>query len=551
MKIARQNLPLYIVVFILSIGLLIGIALSNREQSLREQAVLANDNPLILLAANFPIPTDAQRISPDANTEPSHLPSYTETIALKTSASVYNIIQFYLAALPEAGWEIIQSPPDSEQASLQTLIATKNGHSAYITIEKQLDVDQITHITVSLPETTNPTTFNRNTPVTPNESEITFAFISNTGTTNQTEQVTNLIKNEEVQAVVHLGNFDLSSNPQAFKKQIEENFDPDFPYFYTAGDHDLTNDSWRQGCSNPQGCYAQDFIDRLELTKTTVDYRTDAGLVSPTGSDDYSAVLGDVKLVNLGLAPDLNQTSAPADQDDNLELKFIKASFENENSPWKLCLWNQPISKVADQGQITNWAAYDECRQQGAIIVTADDFNYARSKTISDFETLKIAQDWTQPGRVTVNPGQTIVVQSGLGGLGVKTQNKCEQISFPFGCQDEWANLYSANQQARSGVLFITFNWQGDSSKARGYFKNINNQVVDDFTISTSTVLGASCPGDIDLNGTVDMQDYTLLSNDFLSLTPEYPDADINGDGIVNSTDKQQLIDNLFASCQL
>ena len=43
---------------------------------------------------------------------------------------------------------------------------------------------------------------------------------------------------------------------------------------------------------------------------------------------------------------------------------------------------------------------------------------------------------------------------------------------------------YTSNQQANYGALFIEFNFNGDPTKARGYFKNIDNVIVDSFEIT-------------------------------------------------------------------
>ena len=42
-----------------------------------------------------------------------------------------------------------------------------------------------------------------------------------------------------------------------------------------------------------------------------------------------------------------------------------------------------------------------------------------------------------------------------------------------------------ATREAVRGALFIVFNVDGDPYKAYGYFKNVNGQVIDDFTITS------------------------------------------------------------------
>src|SRR2546430_6254124 len=51
----------------------------------------------------------------------------------------------------------------------------------------------------------------------------------------------------------------------------------------------------------------------------------------------------------------------------------------------------------------------------------------------------------------------------------------------PYGCKGEWAKIYTSNQGATFGALFIVFNINADPSQAHGYFKNVDGQVIDEF----------------------------------------------------------------------
>jgi hypothetical protein len=46
-----------------------------------------------------------------------------------------------------------------------------------------------------------------------------------------------------------------------------------------------------------------------------------------------------------------------------------------------------------------------------------------------------------------------------------------------------WASIYTTNQGARFGALFITFNVGGNAKKAHAYFKDVGGKVVDSFDI--------------------------------------------------------------------
>jgi hypothetical protein len=86
-----------------------------------------------------------------------------------------------------------------------------------------------------------------------------------------------------------------------------------------------------------------------------------------------------------------------------------------------------------------------------------------------------------------VAPGATFVFVSGLGGKSIRDQKRCLPTTFPYGCNGEWASIYTSNQGAIPGALFIQFHVNGDPNMARGYFKNVNGAIVDQFTITVQS----------------------------------------------------------------
>lgn len=72
---------------------------------------------------------------------------------------------------------------------------------------------------------------------------------------------------------------------------------------------------------------------------------------------------------------------------------------------------------------------------------------------------------------------------SGLGGQSIRPQLLCLPASYPYGCKQEWGFIYTSNQNAKYGALFVDFNVGGDAKKAHGYFKTVDNQTVDEFDI--------------------------------------------------------------------
>ena len=88
-----------------------------------------------------------------------------------------------------------------------------------------------------------------------------------------------------------------------------------------------------------------------------------------------------------------------------------------------------------------------------------------------------------------VDHGSTFVFVSGLGGRSIRGQERCLPAATPpYGCNGEWASIYTSDQSATFGALFVEFNVDGDAKKARGYFKNIDGLIVDSFTIISGNV---------------------------------------------------------------
>ena len=90
-------------------------------------------------------------------------------------------------------------------------------------------------------------------------------------------------------------------------------------------------------------------------------------------------------------------------------------------------------------------------------------------------------------------PGATIAVVSGLGGRDIRNQDRCLPTTPPYGCGGEWASIYSSDQGANFGALFCTFGVGGKPERADCYFKDIDGNVPDTFSV-TSEVLAAGAP---------------------------------------------------------
>ena len=79
------------------------------------------------------------------------------------------------------------------------------------------------------------------------------AFFGDVGTS---PAVLELARDEGVDAIIHLGDFDYIDDPAFFDQMITDVLGADFPYFGTVGNHDILKWSGSDG-------YQQKFIDRL------------------------------------------------------------------------------------------------------------------------------------------------------------------------------------------------------------------------------------------------------------------------------------------------
>ncbi len=279
----------------------------------------------------------------------------------------------------------------------------------------------------------------------PADPNLKVAFIGDSGNGSDFRRVLQLIKAEGAHMVLHQGDFDYADNARGFFATIDSILGDDFPYFASVGNHDAG--SWRQDCSRRDGCYAKFLKTRMARIGVTPD--------DPDLDDQmYSVTYRGLKLVFVG--------ERGARAGDNIYARYIQDQLATDHHVWKICSWhkNQRVMQVGGKADEMGWTS-----MQHQIV----------DASCSSPNNLCIAQG---------SPGKSFVFVSGLGGRDVKDQERCLPATFPYGCNGEWGKIYTRNQGAMSGALFIVFNINGDPSKAQGYFKNINGQVADTFDIT-------------------------------------------------------------------
>jgi hypothetical protein len=256
--------------------------------------------------------------------------------------------------------------------------------------------------------------------------------------------------------VIHLGDFDYEDDPQAWDAQISETLGESFPYFAVVGNHDLKRwDGYQH--------LLEERLRRVPGARCEGEY----GVKAACAYQGLFFLLSGAGTLGKGHAD------------------FIRAQLAADGSIWRICAWhkNQTRMQLGDKPNEVGWDAYEACRKGGAIIATAHEHSYARTKTLANTRTQLVDPLWPRRDVTKVGGGSTFVFVSGLGGKSIRDQDRCRPTTPPYGCNLEWASIYTADQDATYGALFIDFYVDGDAARARGYFKDIEGRVVDSFTV--------------------------------------------------------------------
>src|SRR5205809_383307 len=318
----------------------------------------------------------------------------------------------------------------------------------------------------------------------PTDPSLKVAFIGDSGNGADFRRVLELIKSEGARVVLHQGDFDYADSAGAFFATIDSVLGRDFPYFASVGNHDV--ESWREGCSDSRmqrllrslsrrgaGCYAKFLKTRMARIGVTPD--------DPDLDDQmYSATYRDLKMVIVG--------EGGARAGNTLYAPYIQDQLASDDHIWRICSWhkNQKAMQVGDKDDAMGWRVYETCKDLGAIIATAQEHSYHRTKTLTSMQKETVDASCSSPDNLCIaqgHPGKSFVFVSGLGGENVRDQERCLPATLPYGCNGEWARIYTRDQGGTFGALFITFNIDGDPRKAQGYFKNIDGKIIDTFVI--------------------------------------------------------------------
>jgi hypothetical protein len=354
-------------------------------------------------------------------------------------------------------------------------------------------------------------------------SDFTIAFIGDQGLGSDAQAVLELIEAEGADAVVHSGDFDYDNDPQAWDAQIDAVLGPSFPYFASAGNHDA--DAFYGA-----GGYQSVLADRMQ--RLGIDWEGDLGVRSTHTYEGILFVL---------TAPDVFGDG------DTEHAPYIRDRLAESDVIWRISSWHvlMKAMQVGGKSDQSGWGVYEESRRGGAIIATAHEHSYARTHPLTsciDRSVASAGSTFTIARDDTVTPadeGVTFVFHSGLGGKSIRDQERCLPTEPPYGCQGEWASIYTSDQDATYGALFGRFNHGGDPCLARFQFKAIDGTVPDEFYVR-STIGSCGCPCDFDGDGVVGVWDLLNLLV-WWGPCPGCP-ADLDLDGAVGVLDMLELL---------
>jgi len=289
----------------------------------------------------------------------------------------------------------------------------------------------------------------------------TVAFTGDQGLSENARAVLELIRQEGAEMTIVSGDLAYEEEDPASADRwaalITDVLGPEYPLFATIGNHDVRQ--WPG--------YRKHIDERL----SRIPEAACEGILGQQAACRYQ-----------GLFFLQADAGTPA--------QYYERELANSDALWKICSWhyNQRAMQIGGKEDEMDWQAYEACREQGAIIATAHEHSYERTKTLTDIDDQVVSEEWPSGQLLRVEPGSTFVFVSGLGGHSIRDQERCLPAEPPYGCRGEWASIYTSNQDATYGALFIVFNVDGDPARARGYFKNIDGVVVDSFEITTVNI---------------------------------------------------------------
>ncbi len=306
------------------------------------------------------------------------------------------------------------------------------------------------HLTIDVPETDA----NKGDELIPDDEAVDdlvplegtkVAFIADTGAGDNFQQVLNLIRDEQADLTIVAGDTSYDqAKDNAWDQMVRETLGAD-PVLIAAGNHDYGDSNF-----STLRTLGEERLSRQSQVSCSGQY-----------ADKMTCRIANLYFVMSAIGSGGSQRGHELFVDYSLQRSPLDA--------WRICVWhkNQQNMQVGAKSNEVGWGVYEKCQEYGAIIATGHEHSYSRTHLMNDIVNQTVA---STDDPMVLQEGTSMVFVSGLGGKSVRDQERGGEW---------WASIYTSTQGATHGALFATFY----EDVADVYFKNIEGQVIDSFSI--------------------------------------------------------------------
>ncbi len=277
------------------------------------------------------------------------------------------------------------------------------------------------------------------------------AVIADTDDGSAFQNVLDLIARNNADIVLHQGDMAYTNGgiSTAWASKIDNTLGTTFPYVFSDGNHDSFS-----GYTN----FLQARLDAMGVGVTV-------------NKPNYAFTFKNIRYV-------MSQSDSGGNP------THITNSFAGDPHIWRFTSWhkNQNAMQVGGKGNAVGWPTYENARIAGAILLTGHEHSYSRTKTLSNMQNQTIVLD--DATKVTVKPGESFCVVSGIGGNSLRNQDICLPATPPYGCS-YWASIFTTDSSpsVKFGALFITVHVNGNARLGKGELIQIDDVVRETFDI--------------------------------------------------------------------
>lgn len=276
------------------------------------------------------------------------------------------------------------------------------------------------------------------------ERDLLVAILADSALNKASQKVLQLMKDEDVDLVLHAGDLDYTGNTTAFEEQLNHaGFGMNFPFLFTPGNYEGSA-FHTKGAPPPWPQYAKARMKRIsklaDLGLMTCPYNEERCIACiyhpPNKSPGY--VNGPISFVMSAIGTDENML-----KDDLRELLTAQRALWGTHGTsrartWRFCSWHLPLTDMQLGFREGVWwmnskelaAAYESCRRWGAIILTGHEHYYLRTHLLTGPITTNGVESFVQTSRsrsfrgvshpmLNIGRNSTFAVVCGLGGHSV------------------------------------------------------------------------------------------------------------------------------------